>query len=36
MDARLEYEKWSEGWWSEMAGGGLHALWEEYMDYYEA
>ncbi|RSH92435.1 hypothetical protein EHS25_008850 [Saitozyma podzolica] len=22
MDARLDYEKWSEVWWSEMAGGG--------------
>ena len=34
MDARLEYERWDERWWEQMAGAPLEVLWREYLDYY--
>jgi hypothetical protein len=34
MDARLEYERWDDRWWEEMAGARLEVLWKEYLDYY--
>jgi hypothetical protein len=34
MDARLEYERWDERWWEQMAGAPIEVLWREYLDYY--
>ena len=34
MDARLEYERWSDNFWVEMTGAPLEVLWTEYLDYY--
>jgi hypothetical protein len=34
MDARLEYERWDDGWWDQMAGASIEVLWREYQDYY--
>lgn len=34
MDARLEFERYNERWWVEMAGAPLDVLWQEYLDYY--
>lgn len=34
MDARLEFERYDERWWVEMAGAPLQVLWTEYLDYY--
>lgn len=34
MDARLEYERWDDGWWVQMAGAPIEVLWREYQEYY--
>lgn len=34
LDSRLEFERYSEHWWVEMAGAPLDVLWQEYLDYY--
>lgn len=34
MDSRLEFERWDEGWWLQMAGAELPVLWKEYLDCY--
>lgn len=34
MDARLEFERWDDGWWAQMAGAPIEILWREYQEYY--
>jgi hypothetical protein len=34
MDIRLEYERWNDSWWVEMAGAPIEVLWREYQEYY--
>jgi hypothetical protein len=34
MDSRLEFERWNNHWWIEMAGAPIEVLWREYQDYY--
>lgn len=35
MDARLEYERWDDSWWTQMAGAPIEILWKEYQEYYK-
>jgi hypothetical protein len=34
LNAKMEYEEYSESWWMEITGKNLEGLWEEYLQYY--